>query len=93
MWAKVCPLFGPPDPAGIKANGSITKGGGVPMSKTINFAQSIIGKVTGHKYTAITIKMPFANLSFAPVLIYSPIWGCFVLVYEKKKALYIALSS
>ena len=47
------------------------------MSKIINFVQSIIGKVTGHKYTAITIKMPFVNLSFAPVLIYSPIWGCF----------------
>lgn len=49
------------------------------MSKIINFAQTIIGKVTGHKYTGITIKMPFVNLSFAPVLIHSPIWGCFLL--------------
>ena len=47
------------------------------MSKIINFAQKTIGKVTAHKYTAITIKLPFINLSFAPVLIYSPIWGCF----------------
>ena len=50
------------------------------MSKIINFAQKTIGKVTAHKYTAITIKLPFINLSFAPVPIHSPIWGCFLLV-------------
>ena len=79
MWAKVFPLFGPPDSTGLAANESITKGGGVLMSKIINFTQTIIGKVTGHKYTGITIKMPFVNFSFAPVLIYSPVWGCFLL--------------
>ena len=49
------------------------------MSKIINFTQILIGKVTGHKYTAITIKLPFINLSFAPVLIHSPKRGCFLL--------------
>ena len=36
------------------------------MSKVINFAQPIIGNITGHKYTGLTVKLPFINLSFAP---------------------------
>ena len=78
MWAKVCPLFGPPDPAGIKANESITKGGGVLMSKIITYANKLLVKVTGHRYTGFTVKTPFINLSFAPVLIHSPKRGCFL---------------
>ena len=54
------------------------------MSKIINFAQTFIGKVTGHKYNAITIKLPFINLSFAPVHIHSPKRGCFLFARRLK---------
>ncbi len=42
------------------------------MSKIIAGVQKIIGKVSGHRYTGLTLKMPFVNLSFAPVLFNSP---------------------
>lgn len=47
------------------------------MSKVINSAQPIIGNITGHKYTGLTVKLPFINLSFAPVHTISPTKGCF----------------
>jgi len=80
MWAKVCPLFGPPDPAGIKANESITKGGGVLMSKIFMYVNKLLVKATGHRYTGFTVKMPFINLSFAPAQRYSSQRSCFFVI-------------
>ena len=36
------------------------------MSKIIMYANQLLVKVTGHKYTGLTVKTPFINLSFAP---------------------------
>lgn len=36
------------------------------MSKIIMYANKLLAKVTGHRYTGFTVKMPFINLSFAP---------------------------
>lgn len=73
------PPLGSPDSAGIKANESTAKGGGALMSKIIAGIQKVIGKVTGHRYTGFTIKAPFINLSFAPVLFPRPHKGPFLL--------------
>lgn len=47
------------------------------MSKIIEGIQKVTGKVSGHRYTGFTIKVPFINLSFAPVLFHGPLWGRF----------------
>ena len=36
------------------------------MSKIITYANKLLVKVTGHRYTGFTVKTPFINLSFAP---------------------------
>lgn len=36
------------------------------MSKIIMYANKLLVKVTGHRYTGFTVKTPFINLSFAP---------------------------
>jgi len=47
------------------------------MSRFFNFVQKIVIKFTGHEYKTITIKLPFINLSFAPVYVRSSNWSCF----------------
>ena len=36
------------------------------MSKIFMYANKLLVKVTGHKYTSTTVKLPFINISFAP---------------------------
>ena len=49
------------------------------MSKIIALFQIVLDKVFGHKYTGFSIKTPFVNVSFAPTIFHSPLWGCFLL--------------
>ncbi len=42
------------------------------MSKIIMYANKLLVKVTGHKYTSITVKLPFINISFAPAQTTAP---------------------
>ena len=76
LWAKVCPLFGLPDPLGsdrkTASEKNNVKGGGTLMSKIIAALQIPIGKVFGHKYTGCTVKTPFINFSFAPTHFQQP---------------------
>ena len=55
------------------------------MSKIIVGIQKVIGKVSGHHYTGFTIKAPFVNLSFAPVLFTRLLMGPFLLVFGPQK--------
>lgn len=72
---RIFPLLGLPDSIGLKANESITKGGVAMMHKFVNLIQHFIIRITGHKYSGITLKTPFINLSFAPVYVIAPFWG------------------
>ena len=45
------------------------------MHKFVNLIQHFIIRITGHKYSGITLKTPFINLSFAPVYVIAPFWG------------------
>lgn len=36
------------------------------MSKIFMYVNKLLVKVTGHKYTSTTVKLPFINISFAP---------------------------
>ena len=36
------------------------------MSKIFMYANKLLVKGTGHRYTGFTVKTPFINLSFAP---------------------------
>ena len=42
------------------------------MSKIIMYANKLLVKVTGHKYTSTTVKLPFINISFAPAQTTAP---------------------
>lgn len=42
------------------------------MSKIFVYANKMLVKVTGHKYTEFTVKTPFINLSFAPAQNFLP---------------------
>lgn len=54
------------------------------MSKIIAGIQKVTGKVFSHRYTGFTIKAPFINLSFAPVLFTRSRNGSFLLVFDYK---------
>ena len=49
------------------------------MSKIIALLQIIIDKVFGHKYTGLSIEMPFVNFSFAPTIFTAPHGAVFLL--------------
>jgi hypothetical protein len=70
LWVKIFPLFDPPDPKGSarkKANErNNVIGGGAMMSKIIHCFNWTNDKVRNHRYSGITFKVPFINLSFAP---------------------------
>lgn len=55
------------------------------MSKIIVGIQKVIGKVSGHRYTGFTVKAPFINLSFAPVLFTRLLTGPFLLDFRSYK--------